>query len=73
MAIKSVPKFRQGAELDPTGHDQILRESYLHLQLDHPNIVKLYDIYEDADEYHSVLEYCEGGTLSKRAHSLTEK
>ena len=49
-----MPKFRLGAELDQTGHDQILRESYLHLQLDHPNIVKLFDIYEDADEYHSV-------------------
>jgi calcium-dependent protein kinase len=40
-----------------------LRESYLHLQLDHPNIVKLYDIYEDSEEYDSVLEYCEGGSL----------
>ncbi len=68
-----MPKFHLGAELDTTGHDQILRESYLHLQLDHPNIVKLYDIYEDADEYHCVLEYCEGGTLSKRVESLNEK
>ena len=49
-----MPKIRLDAELDPTGHDQILRESYLHLQLDHPNIVKLYDVYEDAIEYHSV-------------------
>jgi calcium-dependent protein kinase len=45
----------------------------MHLRLDHPNIVKLHDIYEDNDEYHCVMEYCEGGTLSKRVGLLTEK
>jgi calcium-dependent protein kinase len=49
-----------------------LREAYLHLHLDHPNIVKLYDIYEDDEEYHSVLEYCEGGSLSKREEPIAE-
>jgi calcium-dependent protein kinase len=49
-----------------------LREAYIHLQLDHPNIVKLYDIYEDDEEYHSVLEYCEGGSLSKREEPIAE-
>ncbi len=38
----------------------------MHLQLDHPNIVKLYDVYEDEEDYHSILEFCEGGSLSKR-------
>jgi serine/threonine protein kinase len=41
--------------------------------MDHPNIVKLYDIYEDEDEYHSVLEYCEGGSLGKRDDPVPEK
>lgn len=41
-----------------------MKEAYLHLQLDHPSIVKLYDVFEDSDEYHSVLEYCEGGSLN---------
>lgn len=50
-----------------------LREAYIHMQLDHPNIVKLYDVFEDEDEYHSVLEYCEGGSLSKRERPLSEK
>ena len=50
-----------------------LREAYIHMQLGHPNIVKLYDVFEDEDEYHSVLEYCEGGSLSKRQRPLSEK
>jgi calcium-dependent protein kinase len=50
-----------------------LREAFLHLQLDHPNIVRLFDVFEDEEQYHSVLEYCEGGSLSKREHPLSEK
>ena len=50
-----------------------LREAFLHLQLDHPNIVKLYDVFEDEEQYHSVLEYCEGGSLSKRERPLSER
>ncbi|CAI2359896.1 unnamed protein product [Moneuplotes crassus] len=31
--------------------------------MDHPNIVKVYDYYEDSDRFHIVMEYCEGGEL----------
>jgi len=31
--------------------------------LDHPNIIKLYDIYEDEENYYAVTELCEGGTM----------
>ena len=54
-------------------HYRLLRESYMHMQLDHPNIVKLHDVYEDADEYHQVMEFCEGGSLNKHEEALTEK
>lgn len=31
--------------------------------LDHPNIIKLYEVYEAVDCVYLVLEYCEGGDL----------
>jgi len=31
--------------------------------MDHPNIVKVYDYYEDSDRFHIIMEYCEGGEL----------
>ena len=31
--------------------------------VDHPNIVKLYETYEDEYYFHMVMEYCEGGDL----------
>jgi serine/threonine protein kinase len=31
--------------------------------MDHPNIVKLYDVYEDAKYMHIIMEYLSGGEL----------
>jgi serine/threonine protein kinase len=32
-------------------------------QVDHPNIVKLYDIYEDEDNYYLIMELMTGGEV----------
>lgn len=34
-------------------------------QLNHPNILKLYDVYQEQDEFYLVLEFCRDGDLSK--------
>lgn len=31
--------------------------------MDHPNIIKLYDIYDDESNFYVVTELCEGGNL----------
>ena len=33
-------------------------------QLSHPNIIRLFDIFEDEEQQHMVMEYCEGGDLA---------
>lgn len=51
------------------------RELTLMKQLDHPHILKLYEIIEDSQNVHIVMEYCDGGDLFDRiskAGSLTE-
>ena len=32
-------------------------------QLDHPNIIKLYEIFEDQNRYYLITELCKGGEL----------
>ena len=32
-------------------------------KLDHPNILKLYEVFEDSKKYFLVTEYCKGGEL----------
>lgn len=41
-----------------------LREYNIHKSLDHPRVVKLYDVFEiDANSFCTVLEYCDGHDL----------
>lgn len=44
--------------------------------LDHPNIVKLYEFYQDEKYYYLITEYCKGGELFnkiKAFKSFSEK
>lgn len=35
-------------------------------QLDHPNIIKYYETYEDKQHYYVIMEYCPGGELLEK-------
>ena len=54
-----------------------VREYNIHKQLDHPRIVKLYDVFEiDNNSFCTVLQYCDGNDLDfhlKQHKSLPEK
>jgi len=54
-AVKTLRKTSR----TPTQEVTILRS------LDHPNIVKLYEVIEDSENLHLVLEYCSGGELGE--------
>jgi len=36
------------------------------IKLDHPNVIKLYETYEDSKNVYLVMEMCEGGELFDR-------
>ena len=40
-------------------------------KLDHPNIVKLYELYQDDVNYYLITEYCSGGELFERIDKMT--
>ncbi len=42
------------------------RELEILKTMDHPNIIKFYEIYHDEMYVHFVMEYCEGGDLYQR-------
>lgn len=48
------------------GLQQLRQEIYIMCQLDHPNIVRLEEVYESASEIYLVLELCTGGDLFDR-------
>uniref|UniRef100_A0A8C9GUM3 Protein kinase domain-containing protein n=1 Tax=Piliocolobus tephrosceles TaxID=591936 RepID=A0A8C9GUM3_9PRIM len=43
--------------------ERLKREILIMKQMDHPNIIKLYEVYEDNDRLYLVLELCTGGEL----------
>eukprot|EP00828_Plagiopyla_frontata_P019022 TRINITY_DN24324_c0_g1_i2.p1 TRINITY_DN24324_c0_g1~~TRINITY_DN24324_c0_g1_i2.p1 ORF type:complete len:223 (-),score=26.32 TRINITY_DN24324_c0_g1_i2:310-978(-) len=46
------------------------RELSILRQLDHPNIIKFYETYQDEKFFHLVMEYCKGGELFARIASM---
>eukprot|EP00347_Sterkiella_histriomuscorum_P010214 403377164 len=52
---------------------QFLSEANSLLKLDHPNIVKLYDVYENEDKFMLVMEYCEIGNLSQLIQAQSQE
>ena len=42
------------------------RELTILKRVDHPNIIKLYEVFEDEKYIHIVMEYCSGGELYDR-------
>eukprot|EP00358_Blepharisma_japonicum_P002185 CAMPEP_0202955304 /NCGR_PEP_ID=MMETSP1395-20130829/51696_1 /ASSEMBLY_ACC=CAM_ASM_000871 /TAXON_ID=5961 /ORGANISM="Blepharisma japonicum, Strain Stock R1072" /LENGTH=484 /DNA_ID=CAMNT_0049671735 /DNA_START=196 /DNA_END=1650 /DNA_ORIENTATION=+ len=70
-AIKSICKDHVKKNLE-----SMKRELEILKLADHPNIVKLYEIYEDTKYIHLVMEYCSGGDLCDyliQKEVLTEK
>lgn len=56
--------------------ERLLEETSILMDIDHPNIVKLYEIFSDTYSYYLVSEYCEGGELFEKIKFfsiLTEK
>lgn len=68
-AIKSVDKV----VASKTRSDFLRRELDILRQLDHPNVLRLYEAFEDAEAIYLVLELCEGGDLLERVAAPHEQ
>lgn len=71
----SLANLIQSAEQDPTLYPNgkvipfgLEREICIMKLLDHPNIVRLYDIWENRDELYLIMEFIEGGELFSYIH-----
>ena len=58
-ALKIIKKSRISKE----NQTEFIQELIILRDLDHPNIVKLFEIYEDTKNYYIITEFCEGGEL----------
>ena len=61
MAIKSINKFKFKNKLD-----ELKNEVDILSKTDHPNVVKLYEYFDEEYFFHIVTEFCSGGELFDR-------
>jgi serine/threonine protein kinase len=62
VAVKVLPTSRSK---DPSALERFYREARAVAALDHPNIVRAYDIDQDGDVHFLVMEYIEGASLQE--------
>ncbi|MDR3547571.1 MAG: protein kinase [Candidatus Pacebacteria bacterium] len=62
MAMKVIPKKNCSRE----STSSLLNEIDVLKKLDHPNILKVYEFYQDEQNYYIIMEYCAGGELFDR-------
>ena len=63
--IKKKRKNNRDTLIDETNELEILNEINILKQIDHPNVVKFFEIYNSKDAFYLITEYCEGGELFK--------
>lgn len=52
--------------------EKLLEETEILKTLDHPNIVKVLEIFADFKYYYIVTEYCKGGELLDRIKTISK-
>ncbi|TNV85162.1 hypothetical protein FGO68_gene11276 [Halteria grandinella] len=69
FALKTISRTLMMSKLGVMGNNEELENPLLEnefeilKQVDHPNIIKFYEMYVDDKDYHLVTEYCGGGEL----------
>eukprot|EP00930_Biecheleria_cincta_P002290 TRINITY_DN103304_c0_g1_i1.p1 TRINITY_DN103304_c0_g1~~TRINITY_DN103304_c0_g1_i1.p1 ORF type:complete len:471 (+),score=104.17 TRINITY_DN103304_c0_g1_i1:132-1544(+) len=66
-AVKCIDKSKVPDE------ERFKSEVEIHASLDHPHIVKLFEVFEDSKNYYLVMELCTGGELFDRIVAEAEK
>ncbi|XP_028752259.1 serine/threonine-protein kinase ATG1a isoform X2 [Neltuma alba] len=64
VAVKEINKKR----LSPKVSENLLKEISILSTIDHPNIIRLFDVIQTNDRIYLILEYCNGGDLATYIH-----
>ncbi len=61
-AMKMISKDK----LKKEDEEKLLIETNIMIQMDHANIVKLFEVFKDEQFYYLVSEFCDGGELFEK-------
>lgn len=61
--VRAVKIFRKNLALTAADHAKLTQEINILRSLDHPNIIRVYEFFEDSKCFYIVMEKCNGGEL----------
>lgn len=64
--LLAIKRLREGIDADPATLARMFSEAEAIARIDHPNIVKIFEVIEADGLPALAMEYCDGGPLSKR-------
>ena len=65
LAVRAMKEIKK-QKLTDEDEETLLMETNILKELDHSNIVKLYEIYHNSESYYLITEYCPGGELMQK-------
>ena len=60
---RAVKIFRKDLAMTESSKKKLMEEINILRSLDHPNIIRVYEFFEDAKRFYIVMEECNGGEL----------
>ena len=63
----------KGKYLKGEKNEQFMAEMTLQSKLQHPAIIKLYNLFKNNNNYYVVMEYCKGGSIIEILGKLKSK
>ena len=69
--LERAMKIIKKSSVDQEEREEMLKEVSILKSIDHPNIIKIYDLYEDDSFLYFVIEYCSGGELFDRIQKIS--
>ena len=68
--IRALKIIRKNRLMQGVDNQKLLDEILILKNLDHPNIMKLYEFFQDSKNYYMVSEYCDQGDLYEKMNKL---
>ena len=68
--IRALKIIRKNRLIQGVNNQKLLDEILILKNLDHPNIMKLYEFFQDSKNFYMVSEYCDQGDLSEKMNKL---
>ncbi len=71
--IRAMKKIAKDKLINPNDSDSFVNEINILKKLEHPNVIKIYELFEDEESFYIVTEYLGGGSLQQKIEEMEDR